>query len=316
MKPTNGEQEDKNTAGAFIVGATSSSAPSEKETPLLPHDSLDERLGDASSYQDNLATENKDESTLKENDTPLQEVSVVDITKNMPLRASQQKEALNPFAPIGINIETTVLGKSPQAIIDISTLIPQTEASQQETYHTISGGPETFMDLTKKDITTVIRTEEKYSTIGMPIAEPEPPMVQEKKTSLGAVVFQVLACVDFIFFMVSLGLPTLITILVEQKYLLLGADGVYSYGNFSFPRVIPDNALHFTVALTVFSLFAIFISSSIDMVSGPTAKLGIKTIIFFEVLGLLGGLSYYFISNSPGAVSFFRVILTPYGIVI
>lgn len=297
MEPTSDSASgaDKKPVGIFVVneGALDSADASipKDNTPVV-QDSIDERLGKVSQYENGVKAEGV--SVVKE----------VVIQTPPPVTSTTQTLQSFSLAPIGIKVETS---SPPQS--------SSTENNNQESYHTISGGPETVKDTTKKDISTVVRVEEKYSMIGMPVV-PSPVVIEERKISLGFVLFQVLACVDFIFFMVSIVSPMLVTILVEQKYLLLSGKGIYSYGNFSFPRVIPDNMLHFTVALSVFSLFAIFIGGIIDIASGPSTKIAGKVLIFFIVLGFLGGLSYYFISNSPGAVTFFRVILTPYGIVI
>jgi hypothetical protein len=166
------QKTDVSDAGTFVVD-DSSLTQENLEDPLHKQDTLDERLHKVTSVAslDGLNTE--------------KEIVALDQHN----KESGSEGATSPSKAV----KESSLPQTTTNMQQVSEVAPQTETHEE--YHTVSGGPETIKELSKKNVATILGTGMVYSTMGVPSSKEKdmsPPAQEQKSASLGGLLFIVL----------------------------------------------------------------------------------------------------------------------------
>jgi predicted DNA-binding protein len=315
--------DEKNEIGTFVV-TDEQGAPSAPENPgttlearldQISTPTQDTKIAGLKEASEHHAQEEKEAEDLPSIPNPVE--PVLDGDKKSETLDTVTVEAndapVNSVPPTETKespVETHTTPESPVALPTQPPLSSEAQSPQSESYHTISGGPETLKEITDKThANDIVGTGRRSSTtlMGMPVVIKEESTSTKKEPSLGAALFIFLVFVNFSFFVFSLGSPMLLDYCVENQYLIVKNDGSYYHipSQIAFAKTLPDTALHFTIELTLLSFIMVFIAGVIDVAGGRTRFSG-KVFTFLLIIGLLSAIFYFLVSNGFDVMTFVR----------
>lgn len=291
MKTDNLDSENKNTIGAF-----SASPSPEKESDVRASEIQNEFPADSSTIDSRLekiapvvsvTPSVTIESVLPEHLQQFNKKAAVEEVRTGPLKSDIEKTPLHDGTP------------------------HQEESSVHYgagSYHTISGGQETYKDSNEKKATTIIE-QRPYSTIGIPNSTFGIPLQKKEKeksvteeSSLFVLFFKITFLVLVLFLGVAFSAPYILPILVDNGYLTLVGEGVYSIGESTFSNAISGQILYLTSLLVAGILLVLSVALIVDLLVRKSIFLFAKVFIFIIIVLLLGVLVFYLEINGTHIV--------------
>ncbi len=289
MKTGNLDSENKNTIGAF-----SASPSPEKESDVRASEIQNESPADSSTI-----------------DSRLEKIApVVSVTPSVSIE-SVLPEHLQQFNKKAEEVYTAPLKSVEEKASSPSKDFIQKESSVPHgsgAYHTISGGQETYKDSNEKKATTIIE-QRPYSTIGIPNSTFGIPLQKKEKeksvkeeSSLFVLFFKVTFLILVLFLGVAFSAPYILPILVDNGYLTLVGEGVYSTGESTFSNAISGQILYLTSLLVAGILLVLSVALIVDLLVRKSIFLFAKVFIFIIIVLLLGVLVFYLEINGTHIV--------------
>jgi hypothetical protein len=306
--------EAKNEIGTFVVTDEQEAAytPENTETALearldqISTPTQDTKIAGLQEASEQHAQEEKETENLPSIPAPvdtLPEKDAKSVTTESVSSAASQSPSVDTK-------ESTAQESSPQKSPTVSQSSPETQSPQPESYHTISGGPETLKEVRDKNATSIVGDSAHYPTLGMPTGE-ENTLDPYSDPSVTSFFFGFLLFVNVVLFLVSLGALPLLTALVKETIVSLDVNGTYWYNTWHVPGFVVTNALHFTVLFALVSLFVMFLTVIIDVMARRSSLIA-KILFLILILLLLGGAVYMFQSHGLDIGSFIRAQVFKY----
>ena len=274
--------EEKQAVGSFAV----SQEKEEVETVDILQDSLEERLKKVIPQVAQVEPSAEESNEEKTSDTSLTTTPIDQVSVENEESASSSPEVVTENeSQVPLQPSETVSNEGGKSEEDhgVTTATTESGTTQPVEYHTISGGPETFIEMKKKSIET--QPKEPIDSIGLlNMPKKEETLVKEVPQSLPYLIFKTLLLAEVLMVVLYYTSPTLLMMLSQNGHITLNADGSYTYGDLLIPRTITTLLLHGSIVLGVLGVLLIILGWIIDCIK-ETMHIALKVLVFCVLVG-------------------------------